>query len=467
MNIISFFRVVWARKTVLLITIALTVLIAVAARLILPLRYEATASVIVDFKQPDTISGPAASAPSSDQMTSYIATQVDVLSSHNVALKVVDDLKLTQDAQLRKRFTDETDGKGDIRDWIAELLLKGLTVTPSRQSNLIDVSYKSTDPESSMILANAFVKAYIQTNLDLQTIPAMQANKWYQSQLTELRSQLIAAQKRLSDYQQSKGIVVVDERLDVESSRLNDIGSQLAAAQDQTYESTSRNRHSADQLADVMNNPVIQSLKTDLAREQAKLDQLSKSVGVNHPDYQRARAEINTLRDQIARETRNAQESVNTSMRVAQQREAALRASLAAQKEKLLALKQNRDAGAVLVQDIANAQKAYDLALQRATETRMTSQASQTDISLLNPAKLPTEPSSKSLAFVIVFALFLGTFLGLALIFIAEFLDRRIRSETDLTDTLGLPVLVTLNAIAPPKRRGLPDLSNRQRPQLN
>ncbi|ARU32524.1 chain length determinant protein EpsF [Sulfuriferula sp. AH1] len=467
MNIISFFRVVWARKTVLLITIALTVLIAVAARLILPLRYEATASVIVDFKQPDTISGPAASTPSSDQMTSYIATQVDVLSSHNVALKVVDDLKLAQDPALHKKFVDEADGKGDIRDWIAELLLRGLSVTPSRQSNLIDVAYKSTDPESAMVIANAFVKAYIQTNLDLQTIPAMQANKWYQSQLNELRSQLIAAQKRLSDYQQSKGIVVVDERLDVESARLNDIGSQLAAAQDQTYDSTSRNRHSGDQLADVMNNPVIQSLKTDLARNQAKLDQLSKSVGVNHPDYQRARAEINTLREQIARETRNAQESVNTSMRVAQQREAALRESLAAQKQKLLALKQNRDAGAVLVQDIANAQKAYDLALQRATETRMTSQASQTNISLLNPAKIPTEPSSRSLAFVIVFALFLGTFLGLALTFIAEFLDRRIRSETDLTDVLGLPVLVTLNAIAPSKHKGLPGLSNRQRPQLN
>lgn len=467
MNILSFFRVVWARKTLLLITIALTVLLAVAARLILPLRYEATASVIVDFKQPDTVSGASSGALSSDQMTSYIATQVDVLSSHNVALKVVNDLKLAQDPELHKRFLDETDGKGDIRDWIAELLLKGLTVTPSRQSNLIDVSYKSTDPESSMIIANAFVKAYIQANLDLQTMPAMQANKWYQAQLNELRSQLIAAQKRLSDYQQSKGIVVVDERLDVESARLNDIGNQLAVAQDQTYDTTSRNRHSGDQLADVMNNPVIQSLKTDLAKQQANLDQLSKSVGVNHPDYQRARAEINTLREQIARETRNAQESVNTSMRVAQQREAALRESLAAQKQKLLALKQNRDAGAVLVQDIANAQKAYDLALQRATETRMTSQTTQTNISLLNPAKLPTEPSSKSLPFVIVFALFVGTFLGLALIFVAEFLDRRIRSETDLTDTLGLPVLVTINAIAPPKRKGLPDLSNRQRPQLN
>jgi Uncharacterized protein involved in exopolysaccharide biosynthesis len=380
MNILSFFRVVWARKTLLLITIALTVLLAVAARLILPLRYEATASVIVDFKQPDTVSGASSGALSSDQMTSYIATQVDVLSSHNVALKVVNDLKLAQDPELHKRFLDETDGKGDIRDWIAELLLKGLTVTPSRQSNLIDVSYKSTDPESSMIIANAFVKAYIQANLDLQTMPAMQANKWYQTQLNELRSQLIAAQKRLSDYQQSKGIVVVDERLDVESARLNDIGNQLAVAQDQTYDTTSRNSHSADQLADVMNNPVIQSLKTDLARQQAKLDQLSKSVGVNHPDYQRARAEINTLREQIARETRNAQESVNTSMRVAQQREAALRESLAAQKQKLLALKQNRDAGAVLVQDIANAQKAYDLALQRATETRMTSQTTQTNI---------------------------------------------------------------------------------------
>ncbi|WP_124948692.1 chain length determinant protein EpsF [Sulfuriferula thiophila] len=464
MNMISFLRVIWARKTVLLITIALTVLAAIAVKMILPPQYQATASVIVDFKQPDNVTGVMLSP---QLMPGYVATQVDVLASHNVALKVVDDLKLTQDQQLRQQFADEAKGQGNIRDWLAELLLKDLTITPSRESNLIDVSYKSTDAESAMIIANAFVKAYIQTNLELQTGPATQANKWYESQLNELRTHLITAQKKLSDYQQSKGIVVVDEKLDVESARLANTASQLSLAQGQTFDSTSRNSRSGDQLSDVINNPVIQSLKTELAKGEAKLDQLSRSVGKNHPDYLRAHAEVDALRSQLAQETRSAQQSVNTTMRVAQQREADLRNSLAAQKEKLLALKQNRDAGAVLVQDVESAQKAYDMALQRSTETRMASQTNQTNITLLNPATMPTQQSSKGMAVVVILALFMGTFLGLMFTLVAEIMDRRIRTETDLTDILGLPVLVTLNASKPIKTKGLSGLLNRPKPMLN
>lgn len=464
MNMISFLRVIWARKNVLFMTIGLTVLAAIAARLILPPQYQATASVIVDIKQPDTVTGAMLSP---QLMPGYIATQVDVLSSHNVALKVVDDLKLTQDPQTRQLFADGAKGQGDIRDWLADLLLKDLTITPSRESNLIDVSYKSTDPASAMIITNAFVKAYIQTNLELQTVPAMQANKWYESQLNELRTHLIAAQKKLSDYQQSKGIVAVDEKLDVESARLANTANQLTVAQGQTFDSASRNSRSADQLSDVINSPVIQSLKTELAKDEAKLDQLSRSVGKNHPDYQRAYAEVETLRSQIAQETHNAQQSVNTTLRVAQQREAELRSALSAQKEKLLALKQNRDAGSVLVQDVENAQKAYDLALQRATETRMASQTNQTNITLLNPATMPIEPASKSMIVIVILALFMGTFLGLMFTLAAEMRDRRVRAETDLTDVLGLPVLVTLNAVKPAKPKRLPGLLNRPKPQLN
>ncbi|MDR3390220.1 MAG: chain length determinant protein EpsF [Sulfuriferula sp.] len=464
MNMISFFRVIWARKNLLLITITITVLAAVAARLVLPPQYQATASIIVDFNQSDTVTGTTLSP---QLMPGFVATQVDVLASHNVALKVVDDLKLTQDPLIRRQFTDETQGQGNIRDWLAELLLKDLTITPSRESNLIDVSYKSTDPESSMLITNAFVKAYIQTNLDLQTRPAMQANKWYETQLNELRNNLIASQKKLSDYQQSKGIVAVDEKLDVESARLANTANQLTTAQDQTFDSASRNRRSADQLSDVINNPVIQSLKTELAKSEAKLDQLSRSVGKNHPDYLRAHADVETLRSQLEQETRNAQQSVNTTLRVDQQREAELRNALAAQKEKLLALKQNRDAGAILVQDVDNAQKAYDMALQRSTETRMASQTNQTNISLLNPATIPTKPASKSMIVIIILALFMGTFLGMMFTLLAEMKDRRVRTENDLTDILGLPVLVTLDAIQPQKSKWLPGLPNRQKPLLN
>ena len=464
MNMISFIRILWARKAILLTTIAITLLTAIAVKTILPPGYQATASIIVDANQPDSITGVMLSP---QLMPGYIATQVDVIGSHNVALKVVDDLKLTSDPQVKQAFNDDTEGVGSIRDWLANLLLQNLSITPSRESSLIDISYKSTDAESAMLITNAFVKAYMQTNLELQTAPATQNTKWYESQLNELRTKLTSAQKKLSDYQQSKGIVNVDEKLDVESARLAGTASQLTIAQDQTFDSTSRNRRSGDQLSDVMNNPVVQSLRTEVAKAEAKLDQLSRSVGKNHPDYQRAATEVATLRQQIAQETRNAQQSVNTSMRVAQQHEADLRSALAAQKENLLALKQNRDAGAILVQDVASAQKAYDLALQRATETRMASQTNQTNISLLNPATIPTKPASKSIIIIAILALFMGSFLGLVLTFVAEMMDRRIRTETDLTDVLDLPVLVTLNAMPPKKSKWLLNLFSPQKAQLN
>ena len=335
MNILSFFRVIWARKWVLIITIALTTLTAIAIKMVLPPQYQSSSSIIVDFRQSDNVTGATLSP---QLMPGFIATQVEVLGSHNVALKVVDDLKLTHDQGTQEMFAQQAKSKGNLRDWIADLLLKDLTITPSRESNLVDISYNSTDPESAMIITNAFVKAYIQTNLELQTAPAIQANKWYEAQLNELRTHLIAAQKKLSDYQQSKGIVVVDEKLDVESARLGDLASQLTTAQAQTFDSLSRNRHSADQLSDVINNPVVQSLKTELAKDQAKLDQLSKSVGRNHPDYLRARSDVDTLTNQLAQATRNARQTVDTTLRVSQQREAELRSSLAAQKEKMLVL---------------------------------------------------------------------------------------------------------------------------------
>jgi chain length determinant protein EpsF len=460
MNMISFLRVLLARKKILLTTIAVALLSAIAFKSILPPSYVATASVLVNANQPDTITGVMLSP---QLMPGYIATQVDVIGSHNVALKVADDLKLASDPEVKQDFMNSTHGVGNIRDWLADALLQDLSITPSRESNLIDVTYKSTDPESAMVIANAFVKAYIQTNLELQTAPAAQTNKWYESQLNELRTKLATAQKSLSSYQQSKGIVNVDENLDVESTRLAGTAAQLTTAQDQTFDSTSRNSRSGDQLSDVMNNPVIQALRTQLATAESKLDQLSRSVGKNHPDYQRATAEVSTLRERIVAETRNAQQSVNTSMHVAQQREAELRSSLASQKEKLLALKQNRDASAILVQDVESAQKAYDMALQRATETRMASQTNQTNISLLNPATMPTRPASKSIIIIAILAILMGSFLGLALTLVAEMLDRRVRTDSDLTDVLDLPVLVTLNSIQPQKSKRLLGLFNRQK----
>lgn len=448
MNAMSFLRLLWARKWIVFVILGITVIATVIATKMLPPKYTAVASVVVDPKGKDGLTGAAVQA---DAMSGYMATQADILGSHNVALKVVDKLNLTQDPFVRQRLLHNTKAKIDANQ-LADTLLTTLTVKLSRESNVFNVSYTADDPRFAQLIANAFVQTYMQTNLDMRTGPALESNKWYAGQIKDIRDHLELAQKRLSDYQRKKGIVAVDERLDVETQRLADLSHQLVAAQDQTFESQSRNRRSSDQLAEVINNPLIQSIKSELLKAEAKRVQLSSSLGVNHPDYLRAQAEVDTLRQKLAQETRNAQTSVNTTLRVAQQRQSELQASMAAQKSKIMAFKQQRDEGAVLTQDVVNIQKSYDQALQRATQTRMESQANQTDVSILNPALAPRYPSGPNLLLNVALAIVFGATLGILIAWLAEMRDRRVRSEDDLMQALGVPVLATLKLIELPRK---------------
>lgn len=457
MTMMRFLGILWARKWIMLATLGITVTTTVIISKLLPEQYTASSMLMVDFKGADPVAGAMLPA---QLMPGYIATQVGIMSSQNVALRVVDNLKLTQSPVVQQQFNEETDGRGDIRDWLAGILLKHLEIEPARESNLVEVIYTANNPEFAAAITNAFVQAYIQANLDLRTGPARQNNMWYEAQIKDVREKLEDAQKRLSDYQRKKGIVAVDERLDVENARLAELSSQLVAAQAQTYDSESRNRRSGDQLTDVMNNPLIQGLKADLTRGEGALVQISEKLGKNHPNYLRAQAELEALRKKLDQEIRNAQTGVNTNMKLSQQRENELRASLAAQKAKVLALKQQRDEGAVLARDVESAQGAYDLVLQRSTQTRMESRSTLTDIAVLNPAVAPLKPSSPNLLLNILMAIVFGLLLATAFAWLAEMFDRRVRTEEDFVEILGAPVLANLAAGPDIQRRSwLPRLA--------
>jgi len=397
---------------------------------------------VVDSKSKDPITG--VMLPS-QLLPGYLATQVDIIKSRNVALKVVDTLKLTEIPSVREDFEKSAQGQGDIRYWMADLLLKKLDVKPSRESSVIEVSFSGADPRFAAIVANGFAQGYIQTNLDLRVEPARQTNAWYEEQVKQLRAGLEKAQAALTEYQRSKGLVVGDERsIDVETARLAELSSQLVAAQAQTYDTTSRQSQSGNALAEVEQNALVQGLKRDLAMGEAKLSELAQKVGRNHPQFQRAQAEVDSLRAKLDAEMKVATRSVGTTAKVARTREADIRAALAAQKGKVMALRKQRDEAAVLIRDVENTQRLYDAALQRLGQSRLESLTTQTDIAVLNPAVPPLEPSSPKIFLNTLLAVFLGTLLGVGLAFLMEMIDRRVRSAEDLAAGLEIPVLAEL-----------------------
>jgi succinoglycan biosynthesis transport protein ExoP len=332
MTLQQFLRILRARYIVALLVFFVTVSTTVAVSLLMSKQYTASAAVVVDVKSPDPVSGlmlQGMMAPG------YMATQVDIINSDRVANAVVKLLHMEQSPVIQQQWQEATQGKGQLVDWLATLLQKNLDVKPSRESNVINISYTGTNPEFSAAVANAFAQAYMNVNLDLRLAPARQYAAFFEEQTKAARDKLEKAQQALSTYQQENGITATDERLDFETAKLNETSSQLTGVQGQTTDSQSKRQNTqSDTVAEVMQSPLINGLKSDIARLEAKLTESNINLGHNHPQTQRAEAELTTLKNQLNAETRKITSSIETTYQVSKQREAQLQSALGRKKQK-------------------------------------------------------------------------------------------------------------------------------------
>ena len=446
MNFTQFILILIARAKIVLVTLGLVVLATLVINLMMPKIYKATASLVLNYKGVDAVTGLTLPA---QLMPGYMATQIDIITSRNVAIKVVEQLKFTESPAAQKQFQDATNGKGDIRAWFADKLLAGLEAKPSRESSVIEISFSGTDPEFAAAVTNAFADAYQQTNIQLKAEPSQKAAEFLAEKTKGLRANLEAAQSKLSKYQQEKGLTSVMGNLDVESARLNDLSSQLVAVQSQSFDSTSRKQRTSgngDESPDLAANPIVQNLKIEITRAESKFSELKQRIGPNHPQYQSAEAELNKLQSELLEATRKAAMSIGGSAQINSQREAELRAAVAAQKTRVLELNLSGDELSVLQRDVENAQHAVDSASQRLTQATIEGSINQADIAVLNPAIAPQNKTSPKIFFNLILAVFLGSLLGVAAGLLVEMRDRRVRSREDINEILQLPVLAMIKS---------------------
>lgn len=444
MTLQQFLLILWARRKLMVSIFLVTVLTTLVVSLLLPKEYSASATVVIDVKSPDPIAGmvlPGLMAPG------YMATQVDIINSDRVAQRVVRMLNMDQSPVIQEQWRDDTDGKGDVVTWLAQLLQKKLDVKPSRESNVVEIGFSGADPAFSAAVANAFAQSYIETNIDLKVEPARQYSAWFETQLKMQRDRLEAAQKKLSDYQQATGIVATDERLDYENQKLNELSMQLTVAEAQGSDAASKQKMGAsDTIKEVMENPLINQLKADVARLEAKLKEMSGNFGVNHPQYQRAVAELDELKARLKAETEKITASFSTAGRVSDAREADVKLAIEAQKKKVLDLKKQRDDINVLLREVDTAQKAFDSVGQRMVQSNLESQSIQSNIAILTAAIPPLESSKPRVLLNTLVSIFLGVMLAVGAALVLELGQRRIRSAEDIVEALDLPVLAELDS---------------------
>jgi polysaccharide biosynthesis transport protein len=447
MTLRQFLLILLARRRIVLFALFGTVAASLLISYLLPPTYTATTSVVIDVKSPDPIAGmvlPGMIAPG------YMATQVDIISSDRVAQRVVKLLKLDQSPAAQEQWKDATEGKGDITVWLGSVLQKKLEVKPSRESNVITIHYKAADPEFAAYVANGFAQAYIDTTIELKIEPARQYASVFDRQAKQARDRLEAAKAKLSEFQREKGIIATDDRLNFETQRLSELQSQLVLAESQGADAQSkRASRGGDTVQEVMQSPVVSSLKTSIAILESKLDEMSGNLGKNHPQYKRTAAELASLRSQMQAEIQKISSSISTSGRVSRSKQAELEGAIKSHKQQILNLKKERDEVSLLQQDADSAQRAYDAINQRYNQSSLEGAATQSNVTVLTQAAPPIDTSSPKMLLNAILAVFLGAVVGVGAALAAELADRRVRSADDLQLALDLPVLAELTK---PKR---------------
>lgn len=423
------------------LAIFILVLLAVAASTALaPRVYSSTASLLFDAAPIDPAKGEQSGEGS---LATLLSTQADVLRSDLVAARVVKDLNLVN-PEILSQWRSQTGGSGDPALWYGARLLNGLSVMPDRASRVVRVQYTSGNGNFSAAMANAFVKAYLDQNLELQTDPAKTYSRWYADRTREVRANLESAQDKLTAFKRRTGIVDTDST-DAENRRLTEMQSAVTGAEVASADTGSRSSNAVSQSPDVQNSAVVAGLRSSIAAQAAQVSEMSVALGPNHPDRKAAEAELAALNAKLGAAVAQQSAAIRVSSSAARSKEAELRQSLEQQKSRMLRLAADRAEYDVLRRDVDSARAGYDQVTQRLDAMRLSAVAPTGGVRQLDVARASLFPTEPKVTLRLFLGVILATLLAVAVAIALEFIRPVVRSTQSLQHSTGVPVLATVD----------------------
>lgn len=398
----------------------------------------------------------------------FYQTQYGLLRSRTLAERVASELRLIDNPDFFRLFNalDEDElafelsndrfqaqGRDERRRAAGEILLKNLAVEPTRLSRLVEIGFTSPKPELSMLVANAWSKNFIETNLERKVQATSYGSKVLQGQLAEYKERLDESQRQLVAYASSQEIInlpaqggsssgatqersIVADELTALNAALSD-----AIADRIQAEARFRQAGASGSTTEALANSAINNLRQRRAELAAEYRQLMIRFEPGYPAAQALAEQIADLDRSISREEGRVSSSVRAEYRQAVQRENALRAQVDRLKGEFLDLRRRSIQYNIFQQEVDTNRALYDGLLQRFKEIGVAGGIAVNNVSIVDEAELPLDPSSPRLLLNLALALLAGLILGIAAALGLEQLDERISDPSALHRRLGLPFL--------------------------
>ena len=363
---------------------------------------------------------------------------------------------------------------GDETTWqsgrIDEFLV-GLTVSPVRNSRLVNLRYLAPDPMFAARAANAIADAYVAQSLSFRAVASQESNTFLSLQLADQKQKLTASEQALRAYADAHGVVSPAEAANNIAARdLADVSAELTRARsdrlalEQVFQTLMALRRDPAKLAAspaIASNPMIQVLTREIADLKSQDAVLGIEFGDQHQKRKDVATQLGIKNAEWLSQAERVVESIGREYQAAKAREIELAGQVEARKNASAAPDTVAIGYLALERAVVGNRRLYEELLTRAAITGVAGEYKGPHVQVVDRAEMPRVPALPNHGRDLSIAVLLGLFLAVTLAFGLEYIDSRIKTPDDIKDHLNLPFLGLIPAVRAKDVKGVSPLLDR------
>ncbi len=446
--------VVSRQKWKILIIIASCMLVTYLVCSRLTPVYEATAKVDVDRRVPAGVIGQEAAQATtgSDDADAFMATQAELIQSDAVLRPVAEHFHLLE----REKQLDTLGAEGARKKSDAPVYLKQLKVRRPVNTYILDISYRSPDPQLAADVSNAIAQSYLEHTFEIRIRSSSALAAFMERQLDELKAKMERSSLALAKFEQELNVINPEQKTNILSARLLQLNTEYTTAQaDRVRKEAAHNAMQSGTIAAAelsTQGAELNKLYERVNQAKQRLADVASVYGPAHQEYRKASNDLNEVQRQFEEMRQNVAQRVDMDYQEAVSREQMLQKTLAqtkAEYDQLNAhsfeyqqLKREADADKTLYSDLE----------RRIREAGINAGFQNSSIRIADFARPPDRPVFPRTVLSLILAFILSSVVTVCGAILADVLDDSVRDAEQAARALNTAVLGILPAVKELKR---------------
>jgi len=204
---------------------------------------------------------------------------------------------------------------------------------------------------------------------------------------------------------------------------------------------TRRGEGNLANVRSLVDNPIIGSIYKKIVELELEMTGQLKMFKAGHPKILQLKGELEESRNRLSGEIQKELDNLKSERKVIAAREQTLEKTISEFESDALDSSSKELAYTILQRNVTTSQNLYDMMVSRVKESNILQTSGTSNLRVVEKASVPVTPVSPNKKRNFLLSLVLGLFGGIGLAFFLEYLDQTLRTEDDIRNGFGLPVL--------------------------